>query len=533
MDKYSFVQRLGQGSFAVVWKARRKSDGRLVAVKQLKQSPESWDACKQLPEVRSAAVVTDRRHLVQLLEAVRHGGELFLVFEYIEGNLHHCIALSRRMDESQARWAARRLLSALAAVHAAGLVHCDVKPENILVGADGGSYGAPTLKLCDFGQAAPPGEIGTYVGTRWYRPPELFLGSRGDVSLDIWGAGCTIAELFLKRPLVPGSDSRDMLFRISGELGPPDETQCWPLAAQMIEASGRSNALPAAWDALRAAGASQAAVDLLHGLLQYDGTRRWRADRALRDSPFFAPDLPEMPVVSPAARPLSPETLRRSREEAQAVERKLLSKDGPSSPRGSGAPGFGSGFGFGLGALRGSNSVSSFAQPQQARLPANGLRASPSVPSHQAHEASAPSMPSPERVNGAACGSSAAPVHKASVAEDSTTGGDDSDEDVPWGIWSCSKERPIATCQSSLAASSSLSTLSPPMRQKRVPLGGSVATLARAPRQTEGSPAPGSLGVAYGATIGLEPDDCEATDAQGGPDDEALAERFWTECRAK
>eukprot|EP00434_Breviolum_minutum_P010498 symbB.v1.2.009262.t1/scaffold566.1/size186494/3 len=178
MEKYSFVQRLGQGSFAVVWKARRKSDGRLVAAKQLKTSPESWEACKQLPEVRAAAQVADRRHLVQLLEAVRHGGELFLIFEYIEGSLHHCIAsATRNMEESQVRWAAKRLMMALAAVHAANLVHCDVKPENILVGGMEGSRG-PTMKLCDFGQSGPPGEIASYIGT-----------SGGGVGADWWDLG--------------------------------------------------------------------------------------------------------------------------------------------------------------------------------------------------------------------------------------------------------------------------------------------------------------------------------------------------------
>lgn len=275
MEKYSLVQRLGQGSFAVVWKARRKSDGRLVAVKQLKQSPESWEACKQLPEVRAAAAVADRRHLVQLLEAVRHGGELFLVFEYIEGSLHHCIATAtRRIEESQVRWAARRLLMALAAVHAANLVHCDVKPENILVGGlEGGR--APTMKLCDFGQSGPPGEIASYIGTRWYRAPELFLGTRGDSSVDLWSAGCTIAELILRRPLVPGSDTRDMLFRICGELGAPEES--WPLAAQLVEASGRANAEPAAWQALRDQGAAETTIELLAGLLRYDGAKRTRA----------------------------------------------------------------------------------------------------------------------------------------------------------------------------------------------------------------------------------------------------------------
>mmetsp|Transcript_19925 Transcript_19925/g.43311 ORF Transcript_19925/g.43311 Transcript_19925/m.43311 type:complete len:536 (+) Transcript_19925:43-1650(+) len=322
MEKYAFVQKIGQGSFAVVWKARRKSDSRLVAVKQLRQSPESWDACKQLPEVRSAAAITDRRNIVQLLEAVRHGGELFLVFEHLDSSLHACSAVGQRVDESQVRWAARRLLSGLAAIHAAGLVHCDVKPENILVGGDASQGNELTLKLCDFGQAAPPEQIGTYVGTRWYRPPELLLDSRGDQSVDLWSAGCVIAELFLRRPLFPGTDTRDMLFRICGELGTPDAA--WPLAAKLIEVSGRPNASAQAWGSLHASGASEAGVDLVASLLRYSPLERLRSDRAKRDSPFLALG-PEVPLSLPPARPISPETLRRSREEATNVERKLRS----------------------------------------------------------------------------------------------------------------------------------------------------------------------------------------------------------------
>lgn len=197
------------------------------------------------------------------------------------------------------------------------------------------------MKLCDFGQSGPPGEIATYVGTRWYRAPELFLGSRGDSSVDLWSAGCTIAELILRRPWVPGSDTRDMLFRICGELGAPDDSEGWPLAAQLVEASGRKNAEPAAWQSLREAGASQAAVDMLESLLRYDGQRRLRCDRALREMPFFSTEEPEVPVPVPVSRPLSPATLQRSREEAQAVERRLCEKRGslppppPSAPRGS------------------------------------------------------------------------------------------------------------------------------------------------------------------------------------------------------
>lgn len=385
MEKYQFLQRLGQGSFAVVWKARRKSDGRLTAVKQLRQSPESWDACKQLPEVRAIAEIQDRKCVTALLEAVRHGGELFLVFEYLETSLHACMALGQRIDETQVRWAARRLLAGLAAVHAAGLVHCDVKPENILVGFEGGAGGPPTMKLCDFGQAADVSRIGSYVGTRWYRAPELLLNTRGDAAVDIWSAGCTVAELFLRRPLFPGSDSRDMLFRMCGEIGSPDSS--WPLAAKMAEVSGRANAEAAAWNSLAESGASEGGVRLIAGLLSYDPSKRWRADKALREA-FFAPSVPETAIAVPAARPMSPETLTRNRDEAAEAERKIRRGSQPTPPPGGGqelgtqdAGGFGArqpvarpGCGYNASGARG--------QGQSARPP----QASPSPPTRTGFE---------------------------------------------------------------------------------------------------------------------------------------------------
>eukprot|EP00930_Biecheleria_cincta_P023602 TRINITY_DN17030_c0_g2_i1.p1 TRINITY_DN17030_c0_g2~~TRINITY_DN17030_c0_g2_i1.p1 ORF type:complete len:568 (+),score=80.56 TRINITY_DN17030_c0_g2_i1:67-1770(+) len=565
MEKYSFVQRLGQGSFAVVWKARRKSDGRLVALKQLKQSPESWEACKALPEVRAAASISDRRHLVQLLEAVRHGGELFLVFEFIEGNLHHCIAAARRMDESQVRWTGRQLLIALAAVHAAGLVHCDVKPENILVGAEGGSCGAPTVKLCDFGQAAPPGEIGTYIGTRWYRPPELFLGSRGDASVDLWSAGCTIAELFLRRPLVPGSDSRDMLFRICGEIGAPDETYFWPLAAQFVEVTGRPNAQPAAWDSLRAAGASQNCIHTLSGLLQYDGARRTRAEGALR-SPFFSPEFPQAPVAVPAARPLSPESLRRSREEAQAVERRLHAKGGsqspapplppgasplkasPSSPRLMGAGqqalgGFGGGLGLGLApaACGGGSSSSSC-------LHRNGAQAATRPPPGNAGGLVSGSPPRPSR--GVADGRSMSPAsspaaHGAEVPRLDPFRQDASDDEAlaeAFGSFCKTGDRgafagedppPPPAPQPPEPAEAGAAYIRAPSGASRTSLGGqsrskrpmaTAGSLTRAPRLNDESPSLTSL--IHSA------DQAELQEEGEGLDDEDLAERFWTEVKA-
>jgi len=338
MDNYALVERLGQGSFAIVWKARRKSDNRLVAVKQLKQAPSTWEECKRLPEIRAAALVRGQPHVINLLEAIRHGGELFLVFEYAESDLYRCLGPCerRRFEEPQVRWVMRQLFAGLAACHAAHLVHCDVKPENILLFPRLGPCGEPVLKLCDLGQATNAGECDSYVGTRWYRSPELLIGiANGGVEIDLWAAGCFFAELILLRPPFPGTDTRDMLFRICSALGAPEEG--WSLSERLMQASGLRFAPSAAegplWYELSSTGASSSAVEIVRGLLRYDQGKRLSAARALQSS-FFQGDAPEVPVVPPdkTSDKRSVEGMARSRDEAKAVSRKLQAASGARGP---------------------------------------------------------------------------------------------------------------------------------------------------------------------------------------------------------
>lgn len=328
MDNYALVERLGQGAFAIVWKARRKSDNRVVAVKQLKQAPSTWEECKRLPEIRAAGAVRGQ-HIIALLEAVRHGNELFLVFEYADSDLYRCLGPCerRRYEEPQVRWVMRQLFSALATVHAAGFVHCDVKPENILMFGRSGPCGEPVMKLCDLGQACSSGEVGSYVGTRWYRSPELLLGiNHNGCEIDLWAAGCLMAELIFLRPPFPGTDTRDMLFRICSALGAPEDG--WWLNERLTQASGLRFAPCAAegplWLELSSTGASSSAVEIVRGMLRYDQTKRLPAARVL--SSMFFQNGQEVALMPPEKVPVqmrSAEGLARSRDEAKAVSRKL------------------------------------------------------------------------------------------------------------------------------------------------------------------------------------------------------------------
>eukprot|EP00929_Paragymnodinium_shiwhaense_P119691 TRINITY_DN91587_c0_g1_i1.p1 TRINITY_DN91587_c0_g1~~TRINITY_DN91587_c0_g1_i1.p1 ORF type:complete len:747 (-),score=115.08 TRINITY_DN91587_c0_g1_i1:83-2323(-) len=353
MDNYVLVERLGQGSFAVVWKARRKADYKLVAVKQLKQTPSTWEECKRLPEIRAAAATRGCPYVIALLEAVRHGSELFLVLEYADCDLCRCLGPNRRIEEPHVRWVMRQLLTGLAAVHQAGLVHCDVKPENLLLFRSGGPGNLPVLKLCDLGQATPAGEVPSYVGTRWYRAPELLMGrGRAGEEVDLWAAGCAMAELILLRPCFPGTDTRDMLFRICSALGAPEDG--WFFSEQLMEASGLRFAPCAAegpvWFELASAGASPPSVELVRGLLRYNQETRISASGGLAGA-FFAGAPPEAPVLPPEDKAAqSVERLQRSRDEAKAVERKLHKDDRAKGGMTMGMP---SGLGLGGGSLGG------------------------------------------------------------------------------------------------------------------------------------------------------------------------------------
>lgn len=193
MERYDKGEVLGQGTFGVVFKALDKQTGQVVAIKKLRMGTAkeginvtALREIKLLKEIRSP-------HVVRLLDVFTHKKNLALVFEFMEGDLEAFIKDQAIVKSSaDIKSCIKMVLQGVAAVHASWVLHRDIKPNNFLVGSSG------EIKLTDFGFARIFGshdrKFTNQVLVRWYRPPELLLGSTCYTSaVDIWAVGCIFA----------------------------------------------------------------------------------------------------------------------------------------------------------------------------------------------------------------------------------------------------------------------------------------------------------------------------------------------------
>ena len=225
MNKYEVLGIIGEGAYGLVLKASNKSANEIVAIKKFKESEDDEIVRKTtLREVKVLRMLK-QRNIVHLKEAFRRKGKLYLVFEYVEKNLLEI--LEERPNGLKPVLVQRYIYQICRAIdfcHSNDVVHRDIKPENLLVNPD------HTLKLCDFGFARtvshPGQQLTDYVATRWYRAPELLLGStKYEKSVDVWAIGCIMGELIDGQPLFPGESEIDQLYIIQKILGPLTRAQ--------------------------------------------------------------------------------------------------------------------------------------------------------------------------------------------------------------------------------------------------------------------------------------------------------------------
>jgi cyclin-dependent kinase-like len=235
MNKYEVIGVVGEGThysgaYGVVLKAKHKETGELVAIKKFKESEE--DEAVRKTTIREVKILRmlKQDNIVQLKEAFRRKGKLYLVFEYVERNLLEILEETQTGVEVTGRQSERvrsyifQLCKSIDYCHRLEVVHRDIKPENLLISL------THKLKLCDFGFARTlpqyGGALTDYVATRWYRSPELLIGDpRYSKEVDMWAIGCIMGELTDGQPLFPGESEIDQLYVIQKVLGPLTHTQ--------------------------------------------------------------------------------------------------------------------------------------------------------------------------------------------------------------------------------------------------------------------------------------------------------------------
>lgn len=226
INEFRIIDKLGEGSFADVYKVKSIKDQKIYAEKRLKKRYRSLEEVRNLTKVSALRLLSRHPNIITLHSIMYDSqtGHVALIFEQMEMNLYDFIRKkdceSTKFDEFTTLLLMYQLTKAISYVHSCGIFHRDIKPENCLVNTE-----SLELKLADFGSVSPIAnrtKFTEYVATRWYRAPECIIttGAYGP-PVDIWAIGCVFYEILTMRPLFPGKHQLDQLNKIHSILGSP------------------------------------------------------------------------------------------------------------------------------------------------------------------------------------------------------------------------------------------------------------------------------------------------------------------------
>uniref|UniRef100_F1KZW2 Cell division protein kinase 9 n=1 Tax=Ascaris suum TaxID=6253 RepID=F1KZW2_ASCSU len=311
VSNYEKIAKIGQGTFGEVFKAKCRRSGRLVALKKiLMENEKEGFPITALREVKMLQKLK-HKHITELIEicsskASSHNRErstFYLVFSFCEHDLAGLLSNSNvRLSLVHIKTLMKHLLEGLYQIHYAKILHRDMKAANVLITRDG------ILKLADFGLARPlftklPGQpehcYTNRVVTLWYRPPELLLGERHyGPQIDMWGAGCIMAELWTRTPILQGESEQKQLTLISNLCGSINP-QTWrgvenlPLYGKMELPQNLNRRVVERLDPYVR---DRNALNLIDNLLTLDPASRLSAEQALDHLFFFSQPPPAADV---------------------------------------------------------------------------------------------------------------------------------------------------------------------------------------------------------------------------------------------
>ncbi|PWN36067.1 Pkinase-domain-containing protein [Meira miltonrushii] len=286
MENYQKLEKIGEGTYGVVYKAKDLTpagNGRIVALKKIRLEAE--DEGVPSTAIREISLLKELRddYIVRLFDIIHQESKLYLVFEFLDLDLKKYMDnVSNKPDglgPEIVRKFTYQLIRGIYFCHTHRILHRDLKPQNLLIDKEG------NLKLADFGLARAFGiPLRTYtheVVTLWYRAPEVLLGSRHySTAIDMWSVGCIFAEMAMRSPLFPGDSEIDEIFRIFRVLGTPTDED-WPGVKSLPDYKSsfpqwNGTPLDRAVPTLDESG-----IDLLKSMLIYDPAGRISAKRCL------------------------------------------------------------------------------------------------------------------------------------------------------------------------------------------------------------------------------------------------------------
>eukprot|EP01065_Artemidia_motanka_P044469 TRINITY_DN6333_c0_g4_i1.p1 TRINITY_DN6333_c0_g4~~TRINITY_DN6333_c0_g4_i1.p1 ORF type:complete len:401 (+),score=106.21 TRINITY_DN6333_c0_g4_i1:146-1348(+) len=317
LKRYEIIQLLGKGAYGIVWKAIDKKSKDTVALKKIFDAfQNATDAQRTFREIMFLQALKHENIItMKNVHKADNDKDIYLTFEFMETDLHAVIRAGI-LEEIHKSYIIYQLLKTLKYLHSGELLHRDIKPANLLLNAE------CHVKVADFGlarsianlekeQAAKP-VLTDYIATRWYRAPEILLGStKYTKGVDMWSIGCILGELLAGKPMFPGTSTMNQLERIVEVTGMPGRTDIAainsPFAETMLEnlptvhVKDLGSKFPKA---------SADALDLMRKLLYFNPAKRLDADHGLKH-PFvgmFHDPHQEITCSAPVAIPFDDDT---------------------------------------------------------------------------------------------------------------------------------------------------------------------------------------------------------------------------------
>ncbi|KAE8713058.1 Cyclin-dependent kinase C-1 [Hibiscus syriacus] len=225
-DSFEKLDKIGQGTYSNVYRARDLDQKKLVALKKVRFDNLEPESVRFMAREIHMLRRLDHPNVIKLegLVTSRISCSLYLVFEYMEHDLAGLASHpGLKFSEPQVKCYMHQLLRGLEHCHSHGVLHRDIKGSNLLIDNNG------TLKIADFGLASfyDPHQsqpLTSRVVTLWYRPPELLLGATYyGTAVDLWSTGCILAELYAGKPIMPGRTEVEQLHKIFKLCGSPSE----------------------------------------------------------------------------------------------------------------------------------------------------------------------------------------------------------------------------------------------------------------------------------------------------------------------